>query len=110
MKIKKVIIQPQARTLTANWTVEVSNDNDIETQMSESLSKEIADEIDFEIMMDLLVQTGWHKVVLRPMTWEDGATIDNWVENNVKCRFHTRGLVWLFEDAKDANWFSMRWL
>ena len=60
--------------------------------------------------MGLLQDSGWHKVVLKPMTWEDGATIDLWVETNVKGKFHTRGLVWLFQDARDANWFSVRWL
>lgn len=108
MKIKKVIIQPQTKTLSASWTIDL--EQDIEPLISETLSKEIADEIDFEIMMEILIKNGWHKVVLKPMTWEDGYTIDTWVETNVKCEFHTRGLVWIFEDAKDANWFSVRWL
>lgn len=77
----------------------------------ERAAKELADDIDFDVLTSLLIEgSGWTKVVLKPMTWEDGLDIDGWVENNVKGKFHTRGLVWVFENAKEANWFKLRWL
>lgn len=82
----------------------------LEDEITNHISSEIAKEIDFEIMSDLLVASGWVKVVLRPMTWERGAEIDLWTELNVKGKFQTMGLVWIFEKSEDANWFALRWL
>ena len=98
----------KTKTITAKWTIDLNAD--IDYQVSKDATQSLSDDIDFEVMMELLLDSGWHKVVLKPMTWEDGYTVDTWVETNVKCKFHTRGLVWIFEDAKDANWFSVRWL
>lgn len=70
----------------------------------------LAHEIDFDIMSGILIDAGWSKVVLRPMTWEHGYEVDTWVETQIKGKFHTMGLVWIFERAEDANWFSIRWL
>lgn len=82
----------------------------IEDKMAEELAHQISKEIDFEVMSTLLIKSGWTKVVLKPMTWEHGYQIDSWVETNVKGKFHTMGLVWIFERSEDANWFSLRWL
>jgi hypothetical protein len=69
----------------------------------------MAAEIDFQVLSGLLIELGWTKVVLNPMTWEHGALIDSWVDSNVKGHYETMGLVWVFEDAKDAAWFVLRW-
>lgn len=82
----------------------------LEEEIAASLSQAIAKEIDFEIISDLLISSGWTKVVLRPMTWETGADIDLWVEQNCKGKYQTMGLVWIFEDASDASWFTLRWM
>jgi hypothetical protein len=78
--------------------------------MVDRAAKNMADDIDFEIMTTILLEGGWTKVVLEPMTWERGAEIDLWVHKNIKGKSHDRGLVWLFEDSKDAMMFSLRWL
>jgi hypothetical protein len=66
-------------------------------------------EIDFEVMTGLLQELGWRKVVLSPMTHEKGEAIDRWVKDNCKDRVHTMGLVWVFENDKEANWFTLKW-
>lgn len=76
----------------------------------EAAAKRIAEDIDFEIIMNMLIDTGWTKIVLEPMTWETGDMIDMWVMKNCRGNHQTRGLVWLFENSTDAMWFSMRWL
>ena len=43
------------------------------------------------------------------MTAEHGADIDKWVSEYVRGHFETMGLVWLFEDAKDATMFILKW-
>lgn len=84
--------------------------NDIEQDILNKAGKAMADEIDFGILTDMLCQIGWRKVILKPMTWENGAAVDAWTAQHIKGPFETMGLVWIFEDEKDANWFAMRWL
>ena len=76
----------------------------------DAAAKQLADDIDFEVLTSLFVEVGWIKVVLNPMTWEHGTEVDEWVETNVKDPFQTRGLVWVFKNPKEANWFKLRWL
>lgn len=73
-------------------------------------AKQMSDDIDFEVLSSIMIQSGWTKVVLKPMTSEKSTEIDQWIEHNCKGMHMTRGLVWIFKDIKDANWFTMRWL
>lgn len=98
------------KQVTTKLNLGLEDDAVLEGEIAETLGKEIAKEIDFEIISSILIEQGWTKVVLKPMTWEDGYAIDSWVETNIKGKFETMGLVWLFERAKDANWFKLRWL
>lgn len=82
----------------------------IEQDLLNKAGSRMAAEIDFTILTDMLVEIGWRKVILRPMTWETGAEIDLWVDNNIKGKHETMGLVWVFEYEDDANWFILRWL
>lgn len=81
----------------------------LQDEIADIMAKEIAKEIDFEILSGMLIGTGWTKVVLSPMTGERGADIDEWTKYNLKGKFNTLGLVWIFEHQSDANWFAMRW-
>lgn len=72
--------------------------------------KQLAADIDFEVLTSLFVECGWTRIVLKPMSWEQGYEIDSWVEKNIKGQFQTRGLVWVIKDPKEANWFKLRWL
>lgn len=83
---------------------------DLLEEMMQLKSKEIADELDANIIRELLIESGWHQVVLSPMTWEAGYTVDQWVSSNIKGRIWTYGLVWMFEEDKDAMWFKLKWL
>ena len=73
------------------------------------MAAELTKQIDFEVLSVMLCELGWVKVVLKPMTWEEGTAIDNWVSNNIKGHFETMGLVWLFESSKDATMFILKW-
>jgi hypothetical protein len=84
--------------------------NSIEEDILNKAGKRMADEIDFQILVDMLVQIGWCKVILSPMTIEDGIEVDYWTAKHVKGNFETMGLVWVFEQEEDANWFALRWL
>lgn len=79
-------------------------------EIYEQKAKELANEIDANVLRGMLVELGWHEIVLSPMTWEEGYFVDEWVSSNVKNSFWTHGLVWMFKDDKDAMWFKLRWL
>jgi hypothetical protein len=82
----------------------------LEKEILEKTGKELMHEIDFEVLCGMLCELGWRKVILKPMTWEAGATIDAWTAAHIKGPFETMGLVWIFEQEQDANWFALRWL
>lgn len=82
----------------------------VEQDIIDAAGSRMAAEIDFEILASFLIDMGWTKVVLFPMTWENGALIDSWVEQNVRGNHQTMGLVWIFERPEDATWFKLRWL
>jgi len=82
----------------------------LQEEIINDMGQKIANEIDFQILVDMLCGIGWRKVVLNPMTWEDGYEVDAWTDKHVKGHFETMGLVWVFEDEEDANWFALRWL
>ena len=84
--------------------------NDIEQDIIDRAGKRMADEIDFTILTDMLCQIGWRKVILSPMSHEDSTEVDVWTAQHVKGNFETMGLVWVFEQEQDANWFALRWL
>lgn len=81
----------------------------LEQEIANDLSKHIAQEIDFELLVDILIACGWHKIVLRPMTHEYGKEIDRWVKLQVKGKHKTMGLVWVFERDSDAINFTLKW-
>lgn len=82
---------------------------DLKQEISDVLSKEIAKEIDFGVMSAILFDMGWHKVKLNPMTYEQSCDIDRWTRETIRGQFYNMGLVWIFEEAKDAMWFTLRW-
>jgi hypothetical protein len=82
----------------------------IEEDIINQAGKQMADEIDFTILTDMLCELGWRRVVLSPMTWEQGLEVDAWTDKHIKGPFETMGLVWIFELEEDANWFALRWL
>lgn len=82
----------------------------LEDEIVNTMAAEIAKEIDFEIISSILIESGWTKVVLNPMTHETSKEIDLWLVHNCKDEHQTLGLVWLFKDKRDATWFKMRWV
>jgi hypothetical protein len=84
--------------------------NNLEDEMARLMAEEMQKEIDGEIICQLLEDGGWHKVKLYTMTSETGKEIDTWTVANVKGDYWTQGIIWMFEEEKDANWFKLRWL
>lgn len=83
----------------------------LEDEMAEALSAEIAAEIDFEIIVGLMVSIGWTQI----KTLSDRYTPDiayemrTWTDRNVKGHYKCRGNTWVFEKEEDALLFSLRY-
>jgi hypothetical protein len=81
----------------------------IEEEIVNELAEKMCSEIDFEILSGMLCEMGWTKIILGPMTRETSDAIDHWVSNNIKHPHETRGIVWIFQEQKDAVNFTLRW-
>jgi hypothetical protein len=81
-----------------------------EEEIADTLAMQIAQEIDFEILADMLVSIGWTKVVLKngalPCT---GPELHEWRVRNLKGKWKAHNKIWLFENEQDAVWFTLRW-
>lgn len=83
----------------------------LEDEIAENLAKEMSDEIDFEIMKELLVESGWYVIELLTLgSREQSIDIKDWVTKNCKKGFVSRGKTFVFKSKKEATWFSLRWL
>ena len=84
-------------------------DLDIQEQIIADAGKQMAKEIDFQILCGFLEELGWTKVILSPMTKEQGDAIDYWTQTQLTGNFENMGLVWVFEDKGDAINFTLKW-
>ena len=82
----------------------------LEEQITEDSGKEMAREIDREILWGMLEGLGWTRGML-PRLIDNNHAIDitHWLEANCKNAVERNGRDFIFEDAKDANWFKLRW-
>lgn len=80
-------------------------------EIMEQAARQMAEDIDAEIMRGSLKDSGYHEVVIPwTMTHEQSSAVDFWVLKNTKHEHWNRGLVWLFKNEADAMWFRMRWM
>ena len=84
---------------------------DVEKDAIDNLSRIMAEEIDWELMVDMMIAVGWIKVSI-PNPWSDMTSslsreIKEWCKENVKGHYNNRGRMWVFENAE---WFMLRWL
>jgi hypothetical protein len=82
----------------------------LDAEMIEAKYKEMADEIDREVLWGMLAGIGWHRVML-PRFVDNHHAIDitHWLEDHCKRAYERSGRDFIFEDSKDANWFILRW-
>ncbi len=110
MNIEKIQINAKPRKLKAKWTVTLGHG---ETEISEDLSRQIQEEIDWEIMCDMMRSMGW-TVVKMPwdgyMTDSDAHVLKEWCTANLQGNYNARGNTWVFEKEKDASMFILRWV
>jgi hypothetical protein len=82
----------------------------IEEEMLEKAGKDLAREIDREVLWGMLQGIGWTRVMLPTLgNGEQAVNIIVWLEENCKKAYERSGRDFIFEDSKDANWFILRW-
>jgi hypothetical protein len=82
----------------------------IEEEMIERAGKEMAREIDREVLWGMLEGIGWTRVMI-PTMGDASKAVDiiTWLEDNCKKAHERNGRDFIFEDSRDANWFILRW-
>jgi hypothetical protein len=98
MKIEKKTINSKTRKLSANYTMEVSQD--IESYFGDELEKLITEEINNEIMH-------WHCVMLHSLIQD--RLSDDWCKQHLKDEYRCYGHYWYFKLESDATMFALTW-
>ena len=82
----------------------------LEEELLNKAGKEMAREIDREVLWGLFEGIGWTRFKISRLTDNNHAIdITIWLEDNCKGKFERNGAEFLFEDSKDAVLFMMRW-
>ena len=77
----------------------------------DDIAKQMAKEMDWTILADVLVDTGWTSVQLtRFRNNEEAVDIAEWLEKNCTDEWKNLQTRYIFKKKKDAEWFSLRWL
>lgn len=85
---------------------------DIRQNTMDVMAKEIQEEIDWGIMLEIMRASGWTHVI---MSWSarmdvtQAYEIKEWCRANCTRNYKGRGADWLFESAEEAVMFKLRW-
>lgn len=104
-----VRIEVVMKTFKATWTIDPANN--IDDLIGEEFSKRIQEEIDWEIMADIFIQLGWHRVSYEPRTSETIAKeMKDWLAENCIGNYQFREGTAVFEKEQDLIMYKLRWL
>ena len=82
----------------------------LEEEILDKAGKDMAREIDREVLWGLFEGLGWTRFKISRLTDNMHAVdISFWLDENCKGQFERNGAEFLFEDSKDAVLFMLRW-
>jgi hypothetical protein len=82
----------------------------LEKEIIEAKAKEVAEEIDREVLWGMLKELGWRRVMLSSETAMIYATaIKEWLETNCIGSHEKHRSDFIFERAEDATLFILKW-
>ncbi len=82
----------------------------LEEELLDKAGKEMAREIDREVLWGMLKDIGWRRVMLDRFTDNNHAVdITHWLAEHCKHAFERRGADFIFESEVDAVNFILRW-
>ena len=74
------------------------------------MSQDLANEIDFGILSNILAENGWTPVEFIPFTYSKQAKdIANWAEQHCVGKWRHHGVKFVFERAADATAAILKW-
>lgn len=84
---------------------------DLAEEYAIEAAKMLQEEIDWKVLCDLLIETGWTKVSVNwiRINSSKAHTISQWCKKNLFGHYKGRGDTWLFEYEKDAILFTLKW-
>jgi hypothetical protein len=81
-----------------------------EEKITEDLGRQLAQHIDFELMLDVLIACGWSVIKLKSLlSRERSVDILTWCEDNTHGRYKYQGSCFIFEQQRDAVNFALKW-
>lgn len=84
---------------------------DLQDQILAEKSKEMAKEIDREVLWSMLQSLGWQRVMLPVFgSTQEYSDVFEWTRINCKNSFEHHKRDYIFESKQDAAWFALRWL
>ena len=82
----------------------------INEDIIDDISKQMASDMDWLIIADCLVDSGWTNVKLnRFYNNEEAVDINNWLEQNCTDEWKNLSTRYIFKKKQDAEWFILRW-
>ena len=79
----------------------------LEEEILNKAGKQMAQDIDREILWGMLQGIGWTRILL-PNN-DHAVEIMCWLEDHCKGSHERWGRDFIFENERDANWFVLRW-
>ncbi len=77
----------------------------------DDISNSIAKEMDWHIIADVLVSSGWTNIqIKRFRNNQEAVDINLWLEQNCTGEWKNLATRYIFKKKQDAEWFSLRWL
>lgn len=83
----------------------------IEDELLAEAGKQMANEIDREILWGMLQGIGWTRVMLdRLQDNKHAVDIGYWLEEHCQGAYERNGRDFIFENSKDATMFILKWV
>jgi hypothetical protein len=99
------------KPLTAKWTYEDDVEYNVQfgQHLEQELTKHIQKRIDWAVLRDCLVDSGWTQVKFDIFHWRE-AEIDSWLKQHCVGEYKVYTGEYIFERPADASHFILRWL
>ena len=88
----------------------VQSNVSLEDEIMETLSKNIQQEMDQSVMLEILVECGWTKVPYHFTSSHHAVDVMMWLDDTLRDNWQRLSGSFIFKDKKDAEWFMLRWL
>jgi hypothetical protein len=75
-----------------------------------AIAKQMAEEIDFQVLSSFFIKDGWTRVELARFTNNNNAIdIADWAEEHCKDKYIKHSTTYVFKDSSDAVMFTLKW-